>query len=489
MTEAKRPLSIVVVGASGDLARKKVFPALFALYCQGHLPEHFNVFGFARSAYTDEEFRNRIQENLTCRYVPGESCADRMDEFLARCSYVSGQYASSDSFLNLFQAMQTVESTPDTNRCFYLAIPPSIFVDVARAIGNAGLVACGTAEPWSRVVIEKPFGRDRESSDVLTSELAKVFTEEQTYRIDHYLGKEAIQNLMVLRFANLVFDPIWNRDYIDRVCINWKEDIGVEGRGGYFDQYGIIRDVVQNHLLQILALVAMDRPASIAARHVRDEKIKILTSIGPLTTDHILIGQYGPGECEGKAHIGYAEDESVPSDSLTPTYAAAVLRVDNDRWRNVPFIVRAGKALDSRLNEVRVHFKETPDNIFADSPGENLPNEFVVRIQPDEALYLGVTNKEPGLTPTLAHEELNLRYKAAFDTLIPDAYECLLLDVIDGDKSLFIRADELAAAWDIFTPVLHQLESKRIAPEIYAFGSKEPTGVTDFLTKAKRSVS
>ena len=488
MSDRKHPLSIVVVGASGDLARKKIFPALFALYCQGHLPDDFNIFGFARSSYTNEAFRSKIQEKLTCRYVPGESCEDRMTEFLGRCSYVTGQYASENSFLDLFQAMQAVEPPRDTNRFFYLAIPPSIFVDVARAIGDVGLVSCGTKAPWSRVVIEKPFGRDRATSDELTKELANVFTEEQTYRIDHYLGKEAIQNLMVLRFANLVFDPIWNRDYIDRVCINWKEDIGVEGRGGYFDEYGIIRDVVQNHLLQILALVAMDRPASITARHVRDEKIKVLRSIPPLTMDNMLIGQYGPGEYEGKAHIGYVEDESVTSDSVTPTYAAAVLHVDNDRWRHVPFIVRAGKALDSRLNEVRVHFKEPPVNIFAESPGENLPNELVVRIQPDEALYLAVTNKEPGLTLALAHEELNLRYKAAFDTPIPDAYECLLLDVIDGDKSLFIRADELAAAWDIFTPVLHRIEEERTAPEIYPFGSAEPAGVQDFLTKSKRSV-
>jgi len=488
MSDQNHPLSIVVVGASGDLARRKIFPALFALYCQGHLPRDFNIFGFARSTYTNDEFRNRVREKLTCRYVPGESCEDRMTEFLARCFYAGGRYASGNSFLDLFQVMQKTENTRETNRFFYLAIPPSIFMDVARAIGDAGLVSCGTKTPWSRVVIEKPFGRDRKSSDTLTAALANVFTEEQTYRIDHYLGKEAIQNLMVLRFANLIFDPIWNRDYIDRVCINWKEDIGVEGRGGYFDQYGIVRDVVQNHLLQILALVAMDRPASAGARHVRDEKIKVLQSIAPLTPDNILIGQYGPGKHGSGNHPGYTEDESVPPDSLTPTYAAAVLHVNNDRWRNVPFIVRAGKALDSRLNEVRVHFREAPGNIFAEAPGENLPNEFVVRIQPDEALYLGITNKKPGLAPALAHEELNLRYKAAFDNPIPDAYECLLLDVMDGDKSLFIRSDELAAAWDIFTPVLHEIEERRIAPETYPFGSREPAGVHDFLTREKQSL-
>jgi len=473
---SEKALSVVVVGASGDLARKKVFPALFALYCQGFLPPKFRVFGFARSAFSHEEFRARIMANLTCRYVPGESCAERMDEFLAKCFYVAGQYGSSDSFLDLYQLMQDVEVGGESNRIFYMAIPPSIFLDVARAIGDAGLVSCTENRPWSRVVIEKPFGRDRESSDVLTREMAQVFSEEQTFRIDHYLGKEVIQNLMILRFANIVFEPIWNRSCIEQVTITWKEDIGVGARGGYYDDYGIVRDVIQNHMLQILALAAIERPRSADAKHVRDEKVRVLRSMAPVRIEDLVLGQYGAGEINGKPQPGYTDDASVPDDSRTPTYASCRLRVDNDRWQGVPFVITAGKAMDEKLNEIRVRFRPTPANIFRDT-GDRLPaNELVIRIQPDEAIFLNIVNKEPGLAMSLADSSLNLRYEAAFSGEIPDAYERLLLDVIQGDKSLFIRDDELAAAWDIFTPALHEIEEKGIRPEAYVFGSQGPKG-------------
>ena len=269
-------LSIVVVGASGDLAHKKIYPALFALYCQKCLPDRFQVFGFARSEFTSSEFRGRIAENLTCRYSPEGQCDLRVREFLDRCHYVSGAYDSVDSFLDLFVVMQEAEGNAPTNRLYYLAIPPSIFLKVAHTIGGAGLVACGSHGPWSRVVIEKPFGRDRRTSDELTHAMAEVFVEEQTFRIDHYLGKEVIQNLLVLRFANLVFEPIWHRDYIHSVHIEWKEDLSLAGRGGYFDQYGIIRDVMQNHLVQILALVAMEPPRRLDATCIAAEKVMTL---------------------------------------------------------------------------------------------------------------------------------------------------------------------------------------------------------------------
>ena len=469
-------LSVVVVGASGDLARKKVFPALFALYCQGFLPADFRVFGFSRSEFTHEEFRARIMENLTCRYVPGESCADRMDEFLGRCFYVSGQYGSSNSFLDLYQAVREIEVRRETNRVFYMAIPPSIFLDVAGAVGDAGLVSCTENRPWSRVVIEKPFGRDRESSDQLTREMAHVFNEEQTFRIDHYLGKEVIQNLMILRFANLVFEPIWNRTCIEQVTITWKEDIGVGARGGYYDDYGIVRDVIQNHMLQILALAAMERPRSAHAKDVRDEKVRVLRSMPPVRIEDLVLGQYVAGEINGRRQPGYTDDPSVPDDSRTPTYASCRLRVDNDRWQGVPFVISAGKAMDEKLNEIRVRFRPTPANIFCDTRDCLPANELVIRIQPDEAIFLNIVNKEPGLALSLAESSLNLRYEAAFSGESPDAYERLLLDVIQGDKSLFIRDDELAAAWDIFTPALHEIEEKGVRPEAYAFGSQGPEG-------------
>jgi glucose-6-phosphate 1-dehydrogenase len=287
-----QPLSIVVVGASGDLARKKTFPALFALFCQEMLPDDFAIFGFARSAMSREDFRKHITANLTCRYVPGESCAEKMNAFLERCFYVQGQYKSSESFVNLQKEMRKVEKAEKVNRLFYMAIPPSIFVDVGRAISEAGFIRCGACTPWSRIVVEKPFGRDRASSDLMVEEMAKVFSESQTFRIDHYLGKEVIQNLMVLRFANLIFEPIWNREYIKSVSITWQEDLSVEGRAGYFDHYGIIRDVIQNHLLQIMSLVAMEPCTKMDAGHIGNQKVRVLRSIAPLDLEDVVVGQY-----------------------------------------------------------------------------------------------------------------------------------------------------------------------------------------------------
>ena len=474
MSEPSEGLSVVVIGASGNLSRKKIFPALFALYCQGYLPEQFNVFGFARSKFSQAEFRTRITEHLTCRYAPGRSCADRMDEFLARCHYMPGSYTSSDSLLDLFVMMRDVEGARRTNRFYYLAIPPSIFLDVARAVGDAGLVTCGPGEPWSRVVIEKPFGRDRQSSDLLTGAMSQVFAEEQTYRIDHYLGKEVIQNLMVLRFANLVFEPIWNRRFIHSVRIFWKEDLGLEGRGGYFDQYGIIRDVMQNHLVQILALVAMEPPGRLDPKRIAHEKATVLRRVVPLGLEDLVIGQYGGSARRGRGRPAYVEDETVPDDSVTPTFAAAVLRIDNARWRGVPFLIQAGKGLDASMTEIRIRFCDVPEGIFRSPAGCPRPNELVIRVQPDEAIYLSIVNKVPGMGMELATRRLDLQYKAAFSEQVPDAYESLLLDVIRGDRSLFIRHDELQAAWDIFTPVLHEIQRRKLVPEPYEFGSRGP---------------
>ncbi len=466
MSDFSDSLSIVVVGASGDLARKKIYPALFALYCQGLLPEQFNVVGFARSKSSDEEFRKRVTETLTCRYVPGESCAQLMAKFLSKCRYIAGAYDSSDSFLDLHAVLREIESGKHANRMFYLAIPSSVFVDVARSIGNAGFVQCGRdLKPWSRAVIEKPFGTDRESSDLLTRELGTVFSEEQTYRIDHYLGKEVIQNLLVLRFANSMFEPIWNREFVDRVDISWSENIGVEGRGGYFDEYGIIRDVMQNHLLQILALVAMEPPKRFDAHCIIEEKVRLLRSVPPLAIEDLRLGQYA----------GYADDESVPAkDSKTPTFAAARIRLTNQRWDGVPFVVTAGKGLDAQKTEIRIKLRAVPNNMFCELGACPDANELVVRVQPDEAIHLKIANKVPGMDLKIEARDLDLRYKAAFDELIPDAYESLLLDVIRGEKGLFIRNDELAAAWDVFTPVLHEIECKGVAPMPYELGSSGP---------------
>jgi len=484
MSVSDRELSIIVVGASGDLARRKVFPALFALHCQGFLPERFSVVGFARTDMTDGAFRIRIAERLTCRYAPGVSCADRMDEFLARCRYVSGQYASRDAFLDLFQVLQEVEAGRDANRMYYLAVPPSVFLDVAQAVGGAGLVRCGSTDPWSRVVIEKPFGRDRESSDVLTRQMGTVFRESQTYRIDHYLGKEVVQNLMVLRFANLIFEPIWNREHIRGVQISWKEKLSVEGRGGYFDSYGIIRDVMQNHLLQIMALLAMEPPRGLDGHSIRDEKVRVLENVSPVDLEDLVIGQYVGTTRGSRRFPGYVEDPTVPDNSLTPTYAAAALHIRNDRWRDVPFLITAGKALDTSMTEIRVHFREAPGNLFCREAGCPPANELVIRVQPQEGIYFSIVTKVPGLGMELDVKNLDLSYTSAFsDAIIPDAYESLLLDVVRGEKTLFIRDDELEAAWDVFTPALKRLDEERVVPELHAFGSAGPAAAAELARR------
>lgn len=472
--DANKPLSLVILGASGDLAQKKIIPALFALYSQQYLPKDVNIFGFARTPLNDDEFRKKIVENLTCRYVPGESCNEWMNAFLSRCHYVAGQYGSADSFLDLFQVMKKYEGGGVANRLYYLAIPPSIFIDVVRSLGGAGLVSCGPALGWSRIVIEKPFGRDRASSDVMTNELSQVSGERDIYRIDHYLGKELIQNLMVLRFANTIFEPLWSRAYVESVQITWKENFGIGSRAGYFDQFGIIRDVMQNHLIQITSLIAMEEPSSLGSQFVRDEKVRVLKCIEPVTIDNLVVGQY-KGAVHGKTRVpSYAEEPGVPPGSIAPTFAAAVLKINNNRWHGVPFFIKAGKALDSRASEIRIQFRPTARNIFSDIRPALPNNALVIRVQPDEAIYFRIVNKQPGLKLELVDTDLNLKYVSTFDEPIPEAYEALILDALRGDKSMFIRSDEVAAAWDIFTPALHELERRAIKPELYEFGGKGP---------------
>ncbi|KAJ1420254.1 hypothetical protein SESBI_14385 [Sesbania bispinosa] len=468
-------LSITVVGASGDLARKKIFPALFALYYEDCLPENFLVFGYARTKMTDEELRNMISQTLTCRIDKRENCEDKMDQFLKRCFYHSGMYNSEDNFSDLDCKLKEKEGGKLSNRLFYLSIPPNIFVDVVRC---ASLKA-SSKNGWTRVIVEKPFGRDSESSSELTRCLKQYLAEDQIFRIDHYLGKELVENLSVLRFSNLVFEPLWSRNYIRNVQLIFSEDFGTEGRGGYFDNYGIIRDIMQNHLVQILALFAMEPPVSLDAEDIRNEKVKVLRSMRPLQLENVVIGQYKGHSKGGKSFPGYANDPTVPKGSLTPTFAAAALFIDNARWDGVPFLMKAGKALHTKRAEIRVQFRHVPGNLFKRNFGTDLDkatNELVLRVQPDEAIYLKINNKVPGLGMRLDRSDLNLLYKARYPREIPDAYERLLLDAIEGERRLFIRSDELDAAWALFTPLLKEIENKKVAPELYPYGSRGPVG-------------
>ncbi|GAA0171655.1 dehydrogenase [Lithospermum erythrorhizon] len=466
-------VSITIVGASGDLAKKKIFPALFALYYEGCLPEHFSIFGYARSKMTDAELRVMVSRTLTCRIDKRENCDEKMEQFLQRCFYHSGQYDSQEHFRDLDRKLKEHEAGRVSNRLFYLSIPPNIFVDAVKCAS----VSASAANGWTRVIVEKPFGRDSESSAALTKSLKQYLDEDQIFRIDHYLGKELVENLSVLRFSNLIFEPLWSRQYIRNVQFIFSENFGTEGRGGYFDNYGIVRDIMQNHLLQILALFAMETPVSLDAEDIRNEKVKVLRSMRTLTLDDIVIGQYKGDTRGGVTYPGYIDDNTVPKDSLTPTFAAAALFIDNPRWDGVPFLMKAGKALHKRGAEIRVQFRHVPGNLYKKTFGTDLDqatNELVIRVQPDEAIYLKINNKVPGLGMRLDRSNLNLLYAARYSKEIPDAYERLLLDAIEGERRLFIRSDELDAAWSLFTPVLKEIEEKKVTPEYYPYGSRGP---------------
>ena len=473
-------LTVVIMGASGDLARTKIIPALYVLYCQGYLPEKLCIVGYARSEFTDESFRRKIAEHLKSRCANGVT--DRCDEFLACCSYWRGSYEWGESYRLLAENITRLEGENGANRMFYMAIPPDVFLDVACAIDRAGLARPANGR-WTRFVVEKPFGSDRVSSDMLVRDMAAVFTEPQIYRIDHYLGKELIHNLLVLRFANLIFEPIWNRNYIDHVQITWKENIGVGDRGGYYDGYGIIRDVMQNHLLQIMALATMEPPSRPDAVSIRGKTVELLRDIPPLRIEDLVLGQYNGIVNATGHHKAYVKELNIPPHSRTPTYAAAVLYVNNWRWDGVPFFIRAGKALETQLCEVRLCFKRTPANIFSQYENGQWPDELVIRIQPDEVIYFKIINKVPGLKMSLAQCMLNMQYSAVFAKAIPDAYECLLLDVLEGDKTMFVSTSELAALWDVFTPVLHEIDKRQIRPDLYPFQSRGPSAADALIER------
>ncbi|KAH7671030.1 Glucose-6-phosphate dehydrogenase (NADP(+)) protein [Dioscorea alata] len=469
-------LSVVVLGASGDLAKKKTFPALFNLFRQGFLQSNeVHIFGYARTKMSDDDLRERIHGYLS--HGKGDEEMESLTNFLQLIKYVSGSYDSEDGFRLLDKEISEHElvrkSHPGTSRrLFYLALPPSVYPSVCKMI-RSYCMNQSHLSGWTRIVVEKPFGKDLSSSEELSLQLAELFNEEQLYRIDHYLGKELVQNLLVLRFANRFFVPLWNRDNIDNVQIVFREDFGTEGRGGYFDEYGIIRDIIQNHLLQVFCLVAMEKPVSLKPEHIRDEKVKVLQSVTPIAPEEVVLGQYD----------GYRDDPTVPDGSSTPTFATVVLRIHNERWEGVPFILKAGKALNSRKAEVRVQFKDVPGDIFRSK--KHGRNEFVIRLQPSEAMYMKLTVKKPGLQMSTILSELDLSYGQRYqDVKIPEAYERLILDTIRGDQQHFVRRDELRAAWEIFTPLLHKIDNGELPPISYKPGSRGPAEADELLARA-----
>jgi glucose-6-phosphate 1-dehydrogenase len=405
------------------------------------------------SELTREELVNEhLQPFLKGKYEENE-----LGEFSEILSYVSGQYSNIE---NLIKHLENLEGdAEEVNRIYYLSIPPSVFLDVTHAIGKSGRSKKG----WTRVVIEKPFGKDIQTYEKLSKEINSVFKDKEIYRMDHYIGKEVVQNLLVLRFANVIFDPLWDKNNIHSVQILFSEKLGVEGRGGYFDEYGIVRDVVQNHVMQMLTLIAMEPPVSLSPKDIRDEKVKVLRCITPLTSQDCVYGQY----IASKSHEGYTDDKTVAKDSQTPTFAAFLMKIRNRRWEGVPFIIKAGKGLNENRIEVRIKFKQVPPNIF----GKMQNNELVIRVQPDEAIYLNIMNKVPGLGLFVCSSQLEQKYDIKYrNTPIPDAYVRLILDVIRGNQSNFVSEDEIRYSWMIFDEILKNPPKL----EKYEYGSNGP---------------
>ncbi|XP_031552278.1 glucose-6-phosphate 1-dehydrogenase-like [Actinia tenebrosa] len=475
MTDGKDITTLIVVfGASGDLAKKKIYPTLWYLYRDNLLPKATFVVGYARSALTVAQLRAKTEPFMN---IKDEEKA-KAEEFFKICSYVKGSYNEKSAYLALNTELDKIGVKNMQNRLFYLALPPSVFVDATQNIKDFLTANKG----WSRVVVEKPFGKDSDSSAQLSNHLSGLFQEKSLYRIDHYLGKEMVQNIMVLRFGNRIFGPIWNRDSIKSITIGFKEPVGTYGRGGYFDEFGIIRDVMQNHLLQVLALIAIEKPASIHSEDLRNEKVKVLKCMDPVKLSDTVLGQYvGNPDMEGDAKHGYTDDPTVPAGSITPTFATCVFYIRNERWDGVPFILKCGKALNEKKAEVRIQFNDVPGDIFS---GKCKRNELVIRLQPNEAIYLKCMIKEAGMSFQPVESELDLSYSYRYqDVKMPDAYERLIIDVLAGSQGNFVRSDELAEAWRIFTPLLHQIEREKIKPIPYKFGSRGPAESDELVKK------
>ncbi len=452
---------MVIFGASGDLAKRKLLPAIYSLYHKGLLPKDFTVLGYARSDYDDESFRQRAYEGVV-EYGDDDVDDATWNEFAQGLFYVAGAYDSEADFQRLHQRIGEIDDLRDTdgNRLFYLATPPAVYETIATQLGAVNLVSPSSESCWTRLVVEKPFGHDLKSAHDLNEHLLSIFNEDQIYRIDHYLGKETVQNILVFRFANGIFEPIWNRNYVDNVQITVSESIGVEQRGGYYDKSGALRDMVQNHMLQLVSLTAMEPPVAFDAKAVRDQKVNLLRSIRPLkpedVKDFVVRAQYTAGVL-GKEEIpGYRDEEGVTDDSTTETYVAWKLEIDNWRWNGVPFYLRTGKALPQKVSEIVITFRRVPHLVFQSTDGmERLSrNVLVIRIQPNEGISLKMNAKQPGPSVKLQTVNMDFDYGASFGGNPPDAYQRLLLDVILGDSTLFTRRDEVEVAWDRVTRIL-----------------------------------
>ena len=470
-SRVKDPVTIVIFGASGDLTHRKLIPALYIAYTQKLLPEQFTVVGFARRDYDDAIFRSMMADSIReFSRLPVDD--ESVERFVQHICYHKGDISTPDAYSDLKEKFRDLETYPE-NRLFYLSIIPDLFETAVRSLKEAGLVADPASRHWTRVVIEKPFGNDLESALALNSELLTHLDESQIYRIDHYLGKETVQNILSFRFANAIFEPVFNRSFVDHIQITAAETVGMEkGRGGYYDEYGAVRDMVTNHILQLLCLVTMEAPGDLSAESIRNEKVKVLNAtkidVRKEISDAVCRGQYASGiDQDGKNVPGYLEEDRIDPESNTESFAAMRLAINNWRWAGVPILLRTGKRMARKTTEVAVQFKVPPLQLFQQVECEGdvcditgiKPNTLIFQIQPNEGIFLKVGTKRPGMRFVVEDVKMDFSYSGTWNKSLPEAYERLLLDTLHGDSTLFTRSDEVEAEWRVVQPILDNLNT------------------------------
>lgn len=476
---------LVIFGGTGDLTRRKLIPALYDLACIGCTNPNFDVLGVGRTPLSDEQFRERMHEGAAKSKDARDYSEEEWSAFAGRLHYLVGDANESAFFPELKKKIAEMQAQgASKNVLFYVSTPASLAPPIVEGLGNAGLAR--NSEGWTRIVLEKPFGHDLKSAQELNAIVSRVFEEGSVYRIDHYLGKETVQNIIMFRFGNSMFEPIWNRNYIDYIEITAAETLGVESRAAFYEETGALRDMVANHLLQLLTLTAMEPPVAFDADSVREIKVQVLRAIRPMTVEEVakrtIRGQYGPGKEDGADVVGYRQEPGVKPNSQTETYVAVEFRVDNWRWAGVPFYVRAGKRLANSVTEIAIHFKRTPQALFARTPADVHHNVITMRIQPNEGISLNFGAKTPGPQMRASRVNMDFAYRDAFGTATPVAYETLLLDAMRGDATLFTRRDEVEAEWRIITPIV-EAWAQLPPPDFpnYAAGSEGPENADSLI--------